>query len=161
MASPNLLLAETKDSQVLVGDITYLPVRGGRWCYLATYQDRQTKRIVGWKIANSLEKSIVIGALKNALYCGKVSKSAIVHTDRGSQYVSTDYRKLLKQYGLRQSMSRKGNCYDNAQAESFFSRFKAELVEGGVFENINQAQSETFSYIEGYYNPVRLHSSLG
>lgn len=148
-------------SQILVGDITYLPVKNGKWCYLAMFQDKLTKRLVGWKVSNSLEKEIVTGALKNAIYCGRVAKNAIVHTDRGSQYVSTDYRKLLREHGLRQSMSRKGNCYDNAQAESFFSRFKAELLEDGVFENTAQAKSETFSYIEGYYNPIRLHSSLG
>jgi len=128
MASPNLLLDETAASQILVGDITYLPVRGGRWRYLATFQDKLTKRIVGWKVSNKLEKSIVIGALKNAIVTDKVSRNSIVHTDRGSQYVSADYRKLLKRHGLRQSMSRKGNCYDNAQAESFFSRFKLNFL---------------------------------
>ena len=149
MAYPHLLLSETGVSEVLVGDISYLPIRGGRWCYLATFQDRETKRIVGWKVSDRLEKSFVIGALKNAIYYSKVNKNAIVHTDRGSQYVSTEYRNLLRKHGLRQSMSRRGNCCDNAQAESFFSHFKAELLEDGVFENTEQARSETFSYIEG------------
>ncbi len=81
--------------------------------------------------------------------------------DHLSQYAAVEYRRLLYIGSFRQSMSRKGNCYDNAQAESFFSRFKAELVENGVFESVEQARSEVFSYIEGYYNRIRLHSSLG
>ena len=96
-----------------------------------------------------------------ALRNGRIRPQAIIHTDRGSQYVSDAYRQLLAAHGLRQSMSGKGNCYDNAQAESFFSRFKAELVEDGIFETVGHARSETFSYIEGYYNRIRLHSSLG
>ena len=84
-----------------------------------------------------------------------------MHSDRGSQYASNGFRQLLQVSGSRQSMSGKGHCYDNAQAESFFSRFKAALIEGGVFEDLEQARSEIFSYLEGYYNRVRLHSSLG
>jgi putative transposase len=85
----------------------------------------------------------------------------LIHSDRGSQYASNDFRQLLRTNGFRQSMSGKGNCYDNAQAKSFFSRFKTELIEGGAFEDIDQAQIEIFSDIEGYDNRVRLHSSLG
>ena len=104
---------------------------------------------------------LVISALQKAISLGLVKAGAIIHSDRGSQYAAADFRSLLQANGFRQSMSGKGNCYDNAQAESFFSRFKAELVEGGVFENIEQARSEIFSYIEGYYNRTRLHSGLG
>ncbi len=85
----------------------------------------------------------------------------IIHTDRGSQYAAVEFRRLLYIYGFRQSMSAKGNCYDNAQAESFFSRFKAELIEDGIFESIEEARTEIFSYIDGYYNRIRLHSALG
>ena len=92
---------------------------------------------------------------------GAVKAGAIIHSDRGSQYAANAFRLLLQTNCFRQSMSGKGNCYDNAQAESFFSRFKTELLEGGVFESVEQATSEVFSYIEGYYNRVRLHSSLG
>jgi putative transposase len=88
-------------------------------------------------------------------------QARIIHTDRGSQYASVEYRRLLYISGFRQSMSGRGNCYDNALAESFFSRFKAELVEGGVFASLEEAHSEIFSYIEGYYNRMRLHSGLG
>jgi transposase InsO family protein len=104
---------------------------------------------------------LVIEALDKALMRGLVAKDAIIHSDRGSQYSSTGFRKLLKMHGLRQSMSGKGNCYDNAQAESFWARFKPELLDGGLFESVNQARTETFSYIDGYYNRVRKHSSLG
>ncbi len=162
-ASPNLLI-EAKPTQpkaVLVGDITYLPLFGGKWCYLASWQDKVSKRVVGWKVAMRMTDDLVIEALEKALVRGLVASGAIIHSDRGSQYSSNNFRKLLKQHGLRQSMSGKGNCYDNAQAESFWARFKTELVDGGVFRNLAEAISETFSYIEGYYNRIRRHSSLG
>ena len=106
-------------------------------------------------------RSLVIDVFLQARRRGLIGKRAIIHMDQGSQYAAVDYRRMLYISGFRQSMSRRGNCYDNAQAESFFSRFKAELIEDGVFEDFEQARSEIFSYIEGYYNRVRLHSSLG
>jgi len=164
-ASPNLLLetgnAPRGPGEVIVGDITYLPTRGGRWSYLASWQDKFSKRIVGWAVADAMTEELVIKAFERAIVSGTIKAGTIIHTDRGSQYVSKNFRALLAEYGCRQSMSRRGNCYDNATAESFFSRFKAELLEGGVFECGEQARSETFSYIEGYYNRVRRHSSLG
>ncbi len=96
----------------------------------------------------------MIKAFEKAVNIGGITSGTIIHTDRGSQYVSNNFRSLLQAHGCRQSMSRRGNCYDNAAAESFFSRYKAELLEGGVFEDMSQARSETFSYIEGYYNHV-------
>lgn len=164
-ACPNLL-AEVKSGEcavgkIIVGDITYVPLKNGKWCYLAVWQDKVTRQIIGWSLAETLAAEIVISALKKAIWKGKVQAGAIIHSDRGSQYAAKEFRLLLQQNCLRQSMSGKGNCYDNAQAESFFSRFKAELIEGGVFEDVEQARSEVFSYIEGYYNRVRLHSSLG
>lgn len=160
------LLAEVKISEyaagkIIVGDITYLRLRNGKFCYLAVWQDKVTRRIVGWSLSNEMTAEIVISALKKAILKGLIRRGALIHSDRGSQYASNGFRGLLQTNGLRQSMSAAGNCYDNAQAESFFSRFKAELIEGGVFEDIEQARSEIFSYIEGYYNRVRLHSSLG
>ena len=89
-----------------------------------------------------------------------MTPGTIVHTDQGSQFVSHNFRRMLNDAGCRQSMSCRGNCYDNATAESFFSRYKAELLEGGMFADVVQARSETFSYIEGYYNRVRRHSAL-
>jgi len=162
--SPNLLKAASEIREagaVLVGDITYLPLSNGKFCYLATFQDKYTRRIVGWAVMAEMTAELVVRALLMALRRGLIAKNAIIHTDRGSQYVSNIYRELLQQHKLRQSMSGRGNCYDNAQAESFFARFKTELVEDGVFESVEQARSETFSYIEGYYNRIRLHSSLG
>lgn len=162
--SPNLLktVGEPQEKgQVIVGDITYLPLQNGKFCYLATFQDKFTRRIVGWKVSERMSAQFVIDAFGQARRRGLIERGAIIHTDRGSQYASVEYRRLLYIHGFRQSMSATGNCYDNAQAESFFSRFKAELVEGGIFESVEQARSETFSYIEGYYNRIRRHSSLG
>ncbi len=165
LAAPNLLaeinLSECAPAKIIIGDITYIRLRGGKFCYLAVWQDKVTRRIIGWSLAMEMTDELVISALKKAINKGLVKAGAIVHSDRGSQYASNAFRELLRRNGFRQSMSGKGNCYDNAQAESFFSRFKAELIEDGVFEDLEQARSEIFSYIEGYYNRVRLHSSLG
>lgn len=164
-ASPNLLkevkLEECVPTKIIIGDITYIPLLDGSWCYLAIWQDKVTRRIIGWSIAETMTVELVISALTKAVRNGLVIAGAIIHSDRGSQYAAKDFRELLRKESFRQSMSGKGNCYDNAQAESFFSRFKAELIEGGAFENVEEARSEIFSYIEGYYNRVRLHSSLG
>jgi len=162
--APNLLgqikLEECAAAKIIIGDITYIRLRGGKFCYLAMWQDKVTRRIIGWSLAMEMTAELVITALQKAVRKGLIKAGAIIHSDRGSQYASNGFRRLLQQSCFRQSMSGKGNCYDNAQAESFFSRFKAELMEGGVFEDIDQARSEIFSYIEGYYNRVRLHSSL-
>jgi len=170
LISPNLLREVAFPltwGEQIVGDITYLPLIGGGFVYLATFQDRKTKRVVGWSIAASLEaKGLVVKALQMALRRGLIKRGAIIHTDRGSQYVSKDYRDLLKRCRLRQSMSGKGNCYDNAQAESFFSRFKTELVTADThqpiraFRDLAHARQEAFSYIDGYYNRIRRHSSI-
>jgi len=163
--APNLLaevpIEECEAGKIIVGDITYLPLRNGKWCYLAVWQDKVTRSIIGWSVAETVTAELVISALKKAIMKGKVKAGAIIHSDRGSQYAAIGFRLLLQTHCFRQSMSGKGNCYDNAQAESFFSRFKTELLEGGVFEDVEQAKSEVFSYIEGYYNRTRLHSSLG
>ncbi len=153
--------APTAKSEVFVGDITYLRLADGTFCYLACLQDKFTRRIVGWQVSERMTAQFVIDVFLQARRQALIGKGAIVHTDQGSQYASVEYRRLLHIGGFRQSMSRRGNCYDNAQAESFFSRFKAELVENGIFESIEDARSEVFSYIEGYYNRIRLHSSLG
>ena len=153
--------APTGGGEVFVGDITYLRLRDGSFCYLACLQDKFTRRIVGWKVESRMTAQLVIDVFSQARRRGLIKKNAIIHTDQGSQYAAVEYRRLLYVGGFRQSMSRRGNCYDNAQAESFFSRFKAELVENGIFETVEDARSEIFSYIEGYYNRIRLHSGLG
>jgi transposase InsO family protein len=163
--SPNLLRnplnVPSGKGEVFVGDITYLPLQSGGFCYLACLQDKFTRRIVGWKVSERMTAQLVIDVFVQARRRGLMKKGAIIHSDRGSQYTAVEYRRLLYIGGLRQSMSGKGNCYDNAQVESFFARFKAELVENGIFESIQEARSEIFSYIEGYYNRIRLHSGLG
>lgn len=144
-----------------MGDITYLRLRGGKWGYLASWQDKFSKRVVGWAVEERMTEALVVKAFEKAVAAGYVGAGTIVHTDRGAQYVSNSFRTLLAGGGCRQSMSRRANCYDNAQAESFFSRYKAELLEGGAFADVDEARGETFSYIEGYYNRKRRHSALG
>ena len=161
--SPNLLpgLSVERPHQVFVSDITYLPLAGGRWAYLATWLDLYSRRITGWQVAQTMTAELVIGALRQSLGRVPPARGLIVHSDRGGQYVDTAFRQLLTAYGYQQSMSRAGETYDNAFAESLFSRYKAELLEDGVFRDVAEAQLETFDYIERYYNPLRRHSALG
>lgn len=165
LISPNLLKEKGNQAeaagQVIVGDMTYLAMANGKWCYLAIWQDKCTRRIVGWAVSERMTAELVVKALEMGLRQGLIEPGAIIHTDRGSQYVSDLYRNLLKRCGLRQSMSGRGNCYDNAQAESFFSRFKTELVEDGIFEDVETAEVKSFDYIECYYNRKRRHSGIG
>lgn len=163
--SPNLLKesanAPLGGGLCVVGDITYIRLRDGSFCYLAVFQDKFTRRIVGWAISRRMTVQLVIDAFQMARRRALLRRGAIIHTDRGSQYAAVEFRRLLFIYGFRQSMSAKGNCYENAQAESFFSRFKAELIEDGTFESIEEAKTEIFSFIDGYYNRIRRHSALG
>lgn len=162
--SPNLLKDTDKTAytagEVLVGDITYLPMTNSRFCYLAMFQDVWTKRLAGWAVSTKMTAGLTTDALKMALRRGFVKRNAIVHTDRGSQYASNGFRQLLERCSLRQSMSAQGNCYDNAQAESFFSRFKTEAADR-IFGSVEEARSVAFDYIDCYYNRVRRHSALG
>ena len=163
--SPNLLLERAikvdRPRQVIVGDITYLPLQNADWAYLATWMDLFSRKIVGWQVADSMTAELVIEALKKGILRERLPTGLIVHSDRGGQYVDTEFRGLLDQHGFEQSMSRADETYDNAHAESLFSRYKAELLEDGAFADVEQARSETFAYIEGYYNRVRRHSALG
>jgi putative transposase len=163
--SPNLLLERAikvdRPRQVIVGDITYLPLHHGSWAYLATWMDLFSRKIVGWQVANTMTAELVIEALKKVIRRERPPVGLIVHSDRGGQYVDAGLRTLLEQYGFEQSMSRADETYDNAYAESLFSRYKAELLEGGAFADADQARLETFTYIESYYNRVRRHSALG
>jgi transposase InsO family protein len=147
--------------EVIVGDITYIRLRDGSFCYLAIFQDKFTRRIVGWALSERMTVQLVIDAFQMARRRALLRHGAIIHTDRGSQYAAVEFRRLLYIHGFRQSMSAKGNCYDNAMAESFFSRFKAELIEEGIFESVEEARTEIFSFIDGYYNRIRLYSGLG
>jgi len=163
--SPNLLgdrqLPPTKPNEVIVGDITYLPLQDGGFVYLATWEDLFSRMIVGWQIDETMEEQLVSEALRKVIVKRQPCAGLIVHSDRGGQYASNGLRRLLQSRGYRQSMSRAGETYDNAYAESLFSRYKAELLEGGAFANVEEARLESFDYIENYYNRVRRHSALG
>jgi transposase InsO family protein len=123
--SPNLLKETANEicraGEVIVGDITYLPMRNGRWCYLATFQDKFTRRIVGWQVSPNMTAQLVIDAFNRARRRGLIKRGAIIHTDRGSQYASVEYRRLLYIDGIRQWMSGKGNCYSKRRRRRAFS----------------------------------------
>jgi putative transposase len=160
--APNLL-ARTFEAEapnrVWVADITYLPTREG-WLYLAVVLDLFARRVVGWSMQPSLERGVVLAALEHALQRRCPPPGLLHHSDRGSQYASGEYQALLRQAKMRSSMSRKGNCWDNAAMESFFATLKAELPVS-VFDSHAIARSAVFDYIERFYNRVRLHSTLG
>ncbi len=144
--APNLLNQNFKTiapNKVWVTDITYIPCREGRM-YLASVLDLYTRKIVGWKLADRMTKDLVLAALDQAYESHKPKKKRIHHSDRGSQYASEDYRKRLKKYKMKASMSRKGNCYDNACIESFHSVLKKEFVYCTKFKTKAQAQQEMF-----------------
>src|SRR5262249_20214551 len=148
-------------NEVVVGDITYLPLQDGSFAYLASWMDVFSRLVVGWGVEEHMQDSLVIEAFEKALRRRGQLRGAIVHSDRGGQYASAGFRALLQTSGCRQSMSRAEESYDNAYAESLFSRYKAELLEGGAFADVEEARLETFNYIEGYDNRIRRHSSLG
>lgn len=150
-----------KPKEVLVGDITYVPLQGGGFCYLATWTDLFSRLVVGWEVQETMTEDLIIKAFEKALRRRTKLAGAIVHSDRGGQYASAKFRQMLKMAGCLQSMSRAGESYDNTFAESLFSRYKAELLEGGAFADVEEARMETFNYIEGYYNRIRRHSGLG
>ena len=161
--APNLLnqdFSAEAPNQVWASDITYLWTREG-WLYLAAILDVYSRQIVGWFTSNRLSRELVINALKRALWRRQPAAGLIFHSDRGSQYASDDFKELLKTHKFIQSMSRKGNPYDNAIVETFFHSLKTELV---YFENYytrDQATQSIFEYIEVFYNRVRRHSALG
>jgi putative transposase len=146
--------------QAWAGDITYLATAEG-WLYLAIIIDLCSRRIVGWATSDSLERSICVEALQEALQTRRPASGLIHHSDRGTQYASCEYRDLLKQHGIVCSMSRRANCWDNAVAESFFSTLKIELVDGQLYPTHAEATSAVFEYIECFYNRKRIHSSIG
>lgn len=148
-------------NEVVVGDITYLPLQDGSFCYLATWTDLFSRLVIGWEVADNMQEDLIIRAFEKALRRRGHLRQAIVHSDRGGQSASRKFRSLLNRSGCLQSMTRADETYDNAFAESLFSRYKAELLEGGAFAAVEEARMETFNYIEGYYNRIRRHSSLG
>lgn len=162
LPSPNLLVgqpAPTEPNRVWLGDLTFIPTQSG-WLYLAVVVDLFSRRIVGWALADHMRADLVTVALGQALATRHPAPDLIFHSDRGSQYGSRAFRHLLAAHGLRQSMSARANPYHNAWCESAIGRLKAEMLQGGCFTDQADAQTELFSYIEGYYNTRRRHSSL-
>ena len=142
-----------------VGDITYIPTNEG-WLYLAVLLDLYNREVVGWSASSRMTRQLAINALQMALGRRNPRQGLLHHTDRGSQYASSDYQKILKDHGMLCSMSRKGNCYDNALAESFFARLKTEWVSHQRYFSRSEAIQSLFFYIEIFYNRKRRHSSI-
>ena len=141
-------------------DITYIWTSEG-WLYLAVILDLYSRRIIGWAASNRMKRDLVIRALEMAVALRQPPKGCIHHTDRGSQYCSNDYQKVLKKHGFKVSMSGKGNCYDNAVVETFFKTLKAEQIWRNTWTTRRQTEMALFEYINGFYNPRRRHSTLG
>jgi transposase InsO family protein len=163
--SPNLLRElghPDRCDHVWVADTTYLRTEDG-WGYLATVMDLFSRRIIGWCVSDHNDASLCCKALQAAVLTrgGQLPEGLIHHSDRGSTYASYDYQDMLESYDIRQSMSAKGNCYDNAAMESFFGRFKITSVGDITFADLEHARSAVFEYIETFYNRFRKHSSLG
>lgn len=151
---------ELELDQAWVGDITYLRTWEG-WAYLATVIDLASRRVVGFAVANHMRSSLVEEAMTMALKARRPSPGLIFHSDRGSQYTSASFRGLLVRHGMRQSLSRPRQCWDNAVAESFFATLKTELIYRTTLETVSQARTAVFEYIEVFYNRRRIHSALG
>ena len=146
--------------RVWVSDITYVPTREG-WLYLATVLDLASRRVIGWAMRETLELDLALAALRMALGARHPAPGLLHHSDRGVQYASAEYRALLAQHGIVQSMSRKGDCWDNAVAESFFATLDVELIAKRDWRTRDAARRGIFRYIETWYNRRRRHSSLG
>lgn len=143
-----------------VSDITFIPTREG-WLYLAVIIDLYFRAVIGWSMHARMKTELVTDALRMALMRRKVRSPLLLHSDQGSQYAAADYRALLAMHGIECSMSRKGNCWDNAVAESFFHTLKTELVHHEDYRSRSEAKASIFEYIEVFYNRQRRHSHLG
>ena len=159
--SPNLLLDEVdpvRVNQLWLGDITYIPLAGGGFAYLALLMDRYSRRIIAWHLGEDMQEELVLQVLRTAIRTRRPGEGLMHHTDRGGQYAGTEYRAVLRRAGIRQSMSRPDNCYDNAFMESCFGTLKREL-EMTEYENQRVASREIAEFIR-YYNHDRKHSAL-
>src|SRR6185437_5739830 len=150
----------TAVNQSWVADITYIPTREG-WLYLAAVEDLYSRRVVGWAMADHLESRLVVDALAMAVQRRLPDEGLLAHSDRGSQYASEHYQRLLAKHGITCSMSRRADCWDNAPMESFFASLKKELVHDADFATRSEARAAIFEYIEVFYNGQRRHSALG
>ena len=161
--APNLLdrqFSVSTPDTVYVSDITYLKV-GRRWQYLTVFIDLFSRLVVGWDLSDSLERFSAIRALNKAILRRRPDRGLMIHSDRGIQYASADFRVELDRHGFIQSMSRKGNCWDNAVAESFFGSLKTQLIHHCNYQSVEEAERSLFHYIEVYYNRRRKHSTNG
>lgn len=161
--APNLLnqnFEATRPNEKLVSDITYIWTDEG-WLYLAVVMDLYSRMVVGWALSDRMTTPLVIDALQMALWRRKMPRGVIIHSDRGSQYCSHEYQKLLADNGFVCSMSKRGDCYDNAAMESWNHSFKVEAIHGEKFTTRALTKNHVFDYIDVYYNRKRLHSKLG
>lgn len=161
--APNLLqqnFACESPNRIWLADISYIATDQG-FLYLAAMKDLCTKKIVGWSMSATIDAQLAVDALVMACARQRPSAGLIVHSDRGSQYASAAFRAKLGEHRMVQSMSRRGNCYDNAPMESFFSSLKGEYLEHQHFHSHGQARAAVFTYVETFYNSARLHSSIG
>lgn len=147
-------------NRVWSADITYIATREG-WLYLAVVEDLYSRRIVGWSMGPRIDSRLVVDALEMAVARRLPGAGLVAHSDRGSQYASEHYQRLLAGHGIMCSMSRRANCWDNAPMESFFASLKKELTRGEVSATREEARASLFEYIEVFYNRIRRHSSLG
>jgi putative transposase len=150
----------TLPNESWVADITYIPTREG-WLYLAAVEDLYSRMVVGWSMAEHMESRLVVDALEMAIQRRLPGEELLAHSDRGSQYASDHYQSLLLKHGIECSMSRHGDCWDNAPMESFFASLKKELVHDADFATRAEARAAIFEYIEVFYNVQRRHSTLG
>jgi len=161
--APNLLNREFKveePDRVYVSDITYIWTNEG-WLYLAIVLDLYSRQIVGWSLSNRMSRKLIMDALRMAVWRRQPAPGLLFHSDRGSQYCSDDFQEMLKTYGMVSSMSRKGNCWDNSVAESFFGSLKTERVFFTNYVSRDEAKKDIVDYIEMFYNCRRRHSYLG
>ena len=150
----------SKPNEIWLTDMTYIETREG-WLYLAAVEDMYSRRVVGWSMDVTMESRLVVDALEMAVQQRYPDEGLLIHSDRGSQYASEHYQRLLAKRGITCSMSRKGNCYDNATMESFFATLKKELVHHEDYATVEEAKASVLEYIEVYYNRQPRHSSLG
>ena len=161
--APNLLQQDftaSRPNEKYVSDITYIWTEEG-WLYLAVVMDLYSRMVVGWAMSDRMTSKLVIDALQMALWRRQMPRAVIVHSDRGSQYCSHDYQALLAKHGLICSMSKRGDCFDNAAMESWNHSLKVEAIHGEKFSTRAHAKNHVFDYIDVYYNRKRLHSKLG
>ena len=161
--APNLLdrqFTAPAPNRIWLADITYIPTGEG-WLYLAVILDMFSRRVVGWAMSETMPQELTIAALQMAISNRRPGPGLVHHSDRGSQYAARAYRRLLDKHRMLCSMSRKGDCWDNAPVESFFGSMKTELEDGIAFETRQAAKNAVFVFIEGWYNRQRLHSAIG